>query len=150
MLSIVWLCFSKSILTPHERKVRISTVVAADSKIIKPLNLQSSLQPELLDEREKELLAFVLNQSKNGKLTSILEINDLLGINKRSLDVQKRIRTDTIGPINQKCKFLTNNTEPILSRSRSELDKRMFEYFITPDRFSDAETILGKESNKEF
>lgn len=105
-----------------------------------------TMKTELLEEREKELLEYILNQSKKGKLTSIIQINDLLGLNKRTIEVQKRIRTDMITAINTKCKFLTTKEEPMLSRSRAELDKRMFEYFVLPERFAEADAILN---NKE-
>lgn len=132
-----------------KRDVNIETSNDENESAAAHLPLVSSMSNELLDEREKELLHFILNQSKQGKLTSILQINDLLGLNKRTLEVQKRIRTDMIGSINAKCKFLTNNNEPILSRTRSEVDKRMFEYFVPPNRFAEAETILQKNKIPE-
>lgn len=134
-----------SILFFRKKKINpISTqesITAPDTAI----HLQSSITNEFLEEREKQLLYYILTQSQEGKLTSILQINELLGLNKRTLEVQKRIRTDMIGAINSKCKLLTQKEEPILSRNRSELDKRMFEYFVTPERFAEAEAILASQ-----
>jgi hypothetical protein len=97
---------------------------------------------ELLNVREKDLLLKIYNQSINNKVVSIQQINDFIGVGRRSLEVQKRSRTDIIQAINQKCIFLTKNTEPILLRNRSTSDRRMFDYFIKAERFSDVEHIL--------
>lgn len=102
----------------------------------------SSLPPNLLDVREKDLLSFILEQSQKGTLTSIAQINEVLGIQKRNIDIQKNVRTDVIGSINEKCKYLTQHQESILQRVRSEMDKRMFEYFVPRERFQDAENVL--------
>jgi hypothetical protein len=97
---------------------------------------------DLLNVREKDLLLKIYNQSINNKVVSIQQINDFIGVGRRSLEVQKRSRTDIIQAINQKCIFLTKNTEPILLRNRSTSDRRMFDYFIKAERFSDVEHIL--------
>lgn len=127
------------------KKKSVTTNEVAPNYIEPTIHLQSSITNELLEEREKELLEFILTQSKNGKLTSIQQINDLLGLNKRTIEVQKRIRTDMIGAVNTKCRLLTNKEEPILSRNRSDIDKRMFEYFVLPERFVEAEAILNSQ-----
>ena len=99
----------------------------------------NGLGSDLLNVREKDLLLKIYNQSINNKVVSIQQINDFIGVGRRSLEVQKRSRTDIIQAINQKCIFLTKNTEPILLRSRSTSDRRMFDYFIKAERFSDIE-----------
>lgn len=97
----------------------------------------------LLNEREKQFLEFIYNRSCNNLLTSIQEINDFLGVARRTLEVQKRIRTDLIQSINQKCIYLSNNPSPILSRIRSASDRRMFDYFIENERKDDVINILN-------
>lgn len=111
--------------------------------------MESSIITDLLDEPEKELLKFILEQSRKGKLTSIPQINEVLGLTKRPVEMQKRIRSECIGSINEKSRYLYNNPEPILLRSRSDVDKRMLEYFIQPDRFEEAVALLHSKNGKQ-
>jgi hypothetical protein len=110
----------------------------------------NGLGSDLLNVREKDLLLKIYNQSINNKVVSIQQINDFIGVGRRSLEVQKRSRTDIIQAINQKCIFLTKNTEPILLRSRSTSDRRMFDYFIKAERFSDIELFFKISESKSL
>jgi len=110
----------------------------------------NGLGSDLLNVREKDLLLKIYNHSINNKVVSIQQINDFIGVGRRSLEVQKRSRTDIIQAINQKCIFLTKNTEPILLRSRSTSDRRMFDYFIKAERFSDIEHIFKISESKSL
>ena len=127
-----------------KRKLQPISAPVAEPECNNPITLQSNLSGDLLEEREKDVLRFILQNSKKGCLTTVAELNELLGLSKRTLEVQKRIRVDTLNAIIKKCQFLTQNEEPILNRLRSELDGRMFEYFIEEKRYSDAQQILGE------
>jgi hypothetical protein len=98
-----------------------------------PLEFRSSKIIELLDEREKSLLAFIYSHSSDERLTSIDEINKIIGAAQRSTEIQKRLRSDIITSINDKLSLISDTKKPVISKQRSEFDKRSFEYFIYPD-----------------
>jgi hypothetical protein len=98
-----------------------------------PLEFRSSKIIELLDEREKSLLAFIYSHSSDERLTSIDEINKIIGAAQRSTEIQKRLRSDIITSINDKLSLISDTKKPVISKQRSEFDKRSFEYFIYPE-----------------
>ena len=121
MLSILIFYVSKKI-----RKKGISPKSNA-AKDFRNLN-----EKELFTLMEKLLLSIIVkNQKELGKKTSVDEVNKLLGISNKSIDVQKRKRSDTISSINEKYALITNNQEyKLINRVRTEFDKRMYEFFI--------------------
>jgi hypothetical protein len=100
---------------------------------------------ELLEERERSLLEFLFNHSADERLTSIDEINKVLGVHNRSVEIQKRMRSDVIGSINQKLNIVTRDKKPVVDKQRSEFDKRSFEYFIQPAQMELVEKIIRKK-----
>jgi hypothetical protein len=88
---------------------------------------------ELLEQRERDLLSFIYNQSAEERLTSIEEINKVIGAAQRSPEIQKRLRSDLIISINEKLSILTKSKKSVIEKQRSEFDKRSFEYFILPE-----------------
>lgn len=100
---------------------------------------------ELLEERERSLLEFLFNHSADERLTSIDEINKVLGVQNRSVEIQKRMRSDVIGSINQKLNIVTRDKKPVVDKQRSEFDKRSFEYFIQPAHMELVEKIIRKK-----
>lgn len=112
-------------------KEKESTVSFRSSKIV-----------ELLEERERDLLSFIYNQSIDERLTSIDEINKIIGASQRSSDIQKRLRSDLINSINEKLSKLTNSNKPVIDKLRSDYDKRSFEYFIHPEQMEFLKKIV--------
>lgn len=87
----------------------------------------------LLDERERSLVVFLLEQSQNGEMVTIDQLNKLLGVSMKNSDVQKRSRSDMINSTNQKLALILEEPRPVIIKQRSEFDKRSFEYTIEPD-----------------
>ncbi len=110
-----------------------------------PTSFRSTRILELLEERERSLLEFLFNHSVDERLTSIDEINKVVGVQNRSVEIQKRMRSDLIGSINQKLNIITKDKRPVVDKQRSEFDKRSFEYFIHPDHMELVEKIIGKK-----
>jgi hypothetical protein len=104
---------------------------------------RSSKIVNLLDEREKLLLKLLFDHSSDERLTSIEEINRVIGVLNRTTEIQKRLRSDLITSINSKVSILHNEKKPVIDKQRSEFDKRSFEYFIQPVHMELAEKILG-------
>ena len=133
MLSILIFYVSKKI-----RKKGISPKSNA-AKDIRNLN-----EKELFTLMEKLLLSIIVkNQKELGKKTSVDEVNKLLGISNKSIDVQKRKRSDTISSINEKYALITNNQEfKLINRVRTEFDKRMYEFFILEEDITVIENYI--------
>lgn len=100
---------------------------------------------ELLNEREKLLLEFIYNHSVDERLTTIEEINKVIGASQRTSEVQKRLRSDLIGTINGKLELVSEGKFNVIEKQRSEFDKRSFEYFIHPEHMELVEKLLGKK-----
>lgn len=107
-----------------------------------PQDFRSSRLPDMLDEKEKWILEFILEQSRYNRVVNIEELNKILGVTHKSLEIQKRQRSDTLSSINQKLAHLSQNEHPVIDKRRSLVDKRSFEYFIHPDLFEELEKIL--------
>lgn len=88
-----------------------------------------------LDDKEKAVLQYILQQSQERKVVTIDELNKILGVSNKSPEIQKRQRSDTLIAINQKLTFLTGLRQPLIDKRRSDSDKRSFEYFIHPEHF---------------
>ena len=63
-------------------------------------------------------------------MTSINDINAVLGCTNKNIEVQKRMRSDAINAVNQKLHFIFVTDDKIIERKRSDFDARSFEYFI--------------------
>ena len=119
--------------------------VAAPDTEKHPTSFRSTRILELLEERERSLLEFLFNHSADERLTSIEEINKVVGVQNRSVEIQKRMRSDLIGSINQKLGIVTRDAKPVVDKQRSEFDKRSFDYFIHPAHMELVEKIIRKK-----
>jgi len=108
-----------------------------------PTSFRSTRILELLEEREKSLVEYLFYHSVDERLTTIQEINKVIGVQNRSVEIQKRMRSDLIGSINQKLGIITKDKKLVINKQRSEFDKRTFEYFINPIHMELVEKILG-------
>jgi hypothetical protein len=61
---------------------------------------------------------------------SVEEINEILGVKKKSLEFQKKIRTEAISRINLKFRSIANIQEDLIERMRAPEDKRFMQYRI--------------------
>jgi len=122
-----------------------SKAVAVPETEKHPISFRSTRILELLGERERSLLEFFFKHSADERLTSIDEINKVIGVQNRSVAIQKRMRSDLIGSINQKLYIITRDKKPVVDKQRSEFDKRSFEYFIHPSHMELVEKIIGKK-----
>jgi LPXTG-motif cell wall-anchored protein len=79
---------------------------------------------------ELDLIKKMIVQTKKGSHFSVDDINSSLGINKKTLEIQKKIRTETINRINHKFKIKYNLNVDLIERIRSEEDRRFYKYII--------------------
>jgi hypothetical protein len=103
---------------------------------------KSSKILDLLEQRERVLLKFIYQQSSEDRLTTIDEINKVIGASQRTNEIQKRLRSDIITSINEKLGIVSNNKKPVIDKQRSEFDKRSFEYYIRKEHMELVEKIV--------
>ena len=85
---------------------------------------------ENLTEIEKGLLDILVNNTINNQMTTINEMNQVLGISNKPTKVQNNIRSTTIQIINKKFSVYSALTDDLIEKQRTEFDKRFFEYSI--------------------
>ena len=112
-------------------------------------SLLSSPYPgvEVFDAVEQSLLHLLIaNGAQMGKRTGTDEVNRILGVAQKSLDMQKRKRSDVIRSINAKYKLIQPmRTLPLVDRVKSELDARLYEYYLLEDEIEKIQTILNEQ-----
>lgn len=82
---------------------------------------------------EELIIESILTKSMNNQFTTVEEINELMGLSKKSNEVKKRERTEIINSINQKFKTIFKKDKDLILRERSTLDKRYFQYIINSE-----------------
>lgn len=95
-----------------------------------------------LTDVELNLLQTIFENSIVKKTTSIDEINTILGCNNKSIEVQKRLRSDTMNAINQKLCMTLLIDYNIIQRKRSEFDGRSFEYYLEEKSLQQISNLL--------
>lgn len=94
--------------------------------------------------RELDLIKFIWNNSSKGDMTSIDEINKVIGVSQRAIEIQKRLRSDIVISINNKFSLLTGKKDPLLKKRRSVYDKRSFEYYINSSDFDAFQKLFNR------
>ncbi len=94
------------------------------------------------DERELQVLQLLYDNSIKQIGTTIDALNNVLGVIKKSSDIQKNQRSEVLSSINEKFILISNNEQPIIVKSRTEFDKRSFAYFITEERLVEVKPVI--------
>lgn len=114
-------------------------------KKLKPLinkTIKNEMDNELLSPLEKGLLKDFIDRLRATGNCTTEELNSLLGVSQKSIEIQKKSRTDFITRINQKLKDDFKLTEDIITRTRSENDGRSYLYSITAENIKRIKKIL--------
>lgn len=102
-------------------------------------DINKSDSPIEFNPLELELINKMAIHSRKGDHFSVEDINAALGLNKKTLEIQKKIRTETINRINHKFKIKYNSSAELIERIRSEEDRRFYKYKI----IDEYEKIIG-------
>lgn len=94
----------------------------------------------LYDLNEIELIRAMIKHPEH--TLSAEEVNVLLGTSKKSLDVQRKVRSDIIISINHKYQEKTGHGDALITKVRSDSDKRLVNYFISPEKFELIKEVL--------
>jgi hypothetical protein len=96
-------------------------------------NITESSDPSSFKSIEIDLIEKIYNRSLEGKSYSVEDINAALGLSKKSLEIQKKIRTETINRINHRFKIIFNTEDELIERIRLEEDRRFYKYIISEE-----------------
>jgi len=79
---------------------------------------------------------------KEGKQIDIESLNYLLGLSKKSLEIQKKNRSEFLNKLNQKIKEVLYTDENVIIRVKDEDDKRVFVYQLNPIFFTQVQELI--------
>lgn len=82
---------------------------------------------------EKLFINKLIEKSKTGSHLTVEELNTILGIKKKTIEIQKRVRTEAINRINHKFNVNYNLETTFIERKRSSEDRRYFHYVISKE-----------------
>ena len=82
---------------------------------------------------ELDLIEKIYKKSLEGKSYSVEDFNATLGLSKKSLEIQKKIRTETLNRINHRFKILFDTEDELTERIRLEEDRRFYKYIINEE-----------------
>ena len=99
----------------------------------KEKDLYSTTDIDNFKSNELDLIEKIYKRSLEGKSYSVEDINAALGLSKKSLEIQKKIRTETLNRINHRCKILIDTEEDLIERVRLEEDRRFYKYIINEE-----------------
>ena len=137
----------KEIIDPVDSdEVPVVSEHQADEPVLPALSHNVDVSQELFDAVELSLLKLLHQHSlEPGRTTTTQEVNRVLGVGSKTLDMQKRKRSDVIRSINRKYQlvFPERNGELIL-KDRSEQDGRQSEYRINPPELEVIRELLQK------
>jgi hypothetical protein len=83
------------------------------------------------NEVEKALINLLIGKAKKEQHSDVDEVNNVLGLAKKSLVVQKKLRTEHIHRINHKFKVNYNVNINLIERHKTEEDRRFLKYGIS-------------------
>lgn len=72
----------------------------------------------------------IIKKSERGEFYTVSEINEALGIKNKSIEIQKRVRTEFINRVNYKFNKKFNINTTLIQRERSNDDARFINYGI--------------------
>ena len=101
-------------------------------------------KPQLFSITETDLLRLIIKNAKeHQRVTNVDEINRVLGVGNKSLDMQKRKRSDVIKNINERYALATNREAVVLiNRMKSEIDGRLYEFYIPEEELKNVIVYL--------
>jgi hypothetical protein len=126
-LWIIAILIAISILVIIKLKKRKNKVYDEHSEEVYTTDLNSnefnSIETSLIDK--------LIEKSSNDSFLTVDELNSYLGIKKKTIEIQKRVRTEAINRINHKFNVKFNLETTFIERTRSAEDRRFFNYIIS-------------------
>jgi hypothetical protein len=106
-------------------------------------NQENSKIDDFLTPLEKQLLMNFISKIEKNDNCSTDELNTMLGVGLKSVEIKKKARTDFITRVNYKLKQHFSLSDDIIIRERSEEDKRSYLYSIAPELISKIKKLIN-------
>jgi hypothetical protein len=102
----------------------------------------------VFDEVELSLLRLLTeNLCNKGKRTNAQEVNRILGVANKTLDMQKRKRSDVIRSVNRKFRLVhPDRAEELILKAKNDMDGRLTDYFVNDSETFLLEQFIGKNN----
>lgn len=102
----------------------------------------------VFDEVELSLLRLLTqNLRDKGKRTNAQEVNRILGVANKTLDMQKRKRSDVIRSVNRKFRLVyPDRAEELIIKAKNDMDGRLTDYFVNDSEIFLLEQFTGKNN----
>lgn len=114
------------------KKKKNTTVQQADEPPIYETDLSSNEFSDI----EKAIISKLIEKSTNNSYLNVEDFNAYLGIKKKTIEIQKRVRTEAINRINHKFNVNFSKETVFIERNRSNEDRRYFNYVINKENAS--------------
>jgi hypothetical protein len=101
------------------------------SRLIQIFSKQHIINDLEFTQIEKSLIELLISKVDTQQYCDAEEVNKVLGLAKKSLEVQKKIRTEHIHRINHKFKVNYNIDIDLIERHKTEEDRRFLKYGIS-------------------
>lgn len=135
LMALVFVLFA--VLVFRERKFRKLLALGGNRP-----DVQSSTLSEIFTETERAVIIRIYESSLLGKVTTIDDLNTILGVTQKSIDLQKKHRSDIIISVNKKFRFVKGTNDLLINKRRSDGDKRSFEYFVEHRKLADIRNLM--------
>lgn len=83
-----------------------------------------------LTEAENKLLSLLINNTTQVMMTSVIQMNQVMELEKKPIKIQNNLRAAMVQMINKKFMVYSGTQDELLEKRRTEFDKRFFEYTI--------------------
>lgn len=111
----------------------------------KRLSAADTWDYQMISQKDKNDLSFtnmewtlvkaIREKSIQGSGLTVEQINAELGLAKKSMEIQKKLRTDVLNSINHTFSVITGLEENLIERMRNEEDRRFFIYRISEEKW---------------
>lgn len=125
------------ILIYKKNSIKGKTIQIQEEQIYNP-----DLSSNEFNDIEISIINKLIEKSNNNSYLNVDEFNAFLGIKKKTIEIQKRVRTEAINRINHKFNVKFNVETVFIERVRSNEDRRYFNYKINNEN-----SILFKNRN---
>ena len=106
------------------------------------VNPEVILQAESIFTRaELDILRGIQNSGNNELLPD--DVNDLLGTSRKTIEVQKKQRSDSIKGINEKYRRLSRTEENLIIQKRKDDDRRQVRYVLNRDAIEKLKMLVS-------
>jgi hypothetical protein len=108
----------------------------------------ASVNPLHFNDEEMALIRAIHESTLQKRYFAVDDINSHMGIKRKTLEVQKKIRTEIISSINHKFKVQTEGEIDLIERVRSEQDRRYFKYMIQTENMEQLKAIIQQQGGR--